>query len=57
MYKICKICKQVKYLCEFHKHKEMADGHLNKCKAFTIEYIKQWASKNNSKSNKFIGDY
>ena len=38
--KTCKGCAQVKTLSLFHKHKQMADGHLNFCKVCFYEKAK-----------------
>jgi hypothetical protein len=38
--KTCKGCAQIKPLSLFHKHKQMADGHLNFCKVCFYEKSK-----------------
>ena len=36
--KVCKWCEKELPLTEFHTHPQMADGHVNKCKACTKAY-------------------
>ena len=43
--KNCIICKAIKPLDEFYKHKKMTDGHLNKCKECTKSQSKERENK------------
>jgi len=43
--KQCFKCGEVKDLSEYYKHKQMGDGHLNKCKTCTQKDTKERADK------------
>jgi len=41
MQKRCFKCRKIKDLDDFYQHKEMADGHLGKCKTCTKKDVKR----------------
>lgn len=53
--KECIKCGQSKQLVEFYKHKQMADGHLNKCKFCTK--LENWDRRHNSENREKILAY
>jgi hypothetical protein len=44
--KKCIRCGTEKDISMFHKHKEMKDGHLNKCKTCVVSCISEWRKQN-----------
>ncbi|MCP4061380.1 MAG: hypothetical protein GY738_29740 [Pseudoalteromonas sp.] len=46
MSKQCFKCGEVKSLSEFYKHKQMKDGHVNKCKTCNLNDVSKHRVKN-----------
>jgi len=44
--KTCFKCKEEKELTNFHKHKGMKDGHLNKCASCVVKDVGSWRAAN-----------
>ena len=44
--KTCFKCGVAKETTQFHKHKLMKDGYVNKCKACALKDSQEWRSKN-----------
>ena len=51
--KQCFKCKVEKDLSDFYKHKQMADGHLNKCKACTKKDARTHRNENLERIRKY----
>lgn len=62
--KKCFKCGKIKPLSDFYKHKEMADGHVNKCKVCNkkdvtenrnkkIEYYREYDRNRGSRQDKY----
>ncbi len=56
MEKQCFKCQEAKDLDEFYVHKEMADGHLGKCKECTKAYVTGHRKENLERIRKYDRD-
>ena len=44
--KVCFKCNIEQPMTSFHKHKQMKDGHLNKCASCVVKDVAAWREKN-----------
>ena len=44
--KTCIRCSEQKPIDEYHKHKGMKDGHINKCRTCVLECVAEWRINN-----------
>jgi hypothetical protein len=51
--KECFKCRESKPLSAFYKHKQMSDGHLNKCKSCTKKDVKEHRENNIERIRKY----
>ncbi len=51
--KKCFKCDEIKPLSHFYKHKQMSDGHVNKCKECSKKDVKKHRLKNIDRIRKY----
>jgi len=47
--KKCIKCGEIKELSNFHSHKKMKDGRLNKCAKCAVDDVRKWREKKGKK--------
>jgi hypothetical protein len=57
MHKVCKTCGETRQLSEFPRHRNMADGHLSKCKQCVNSYVRIRRQQNPDASREYMAKY